>query len=294
MIAQKTLASTVCTEGVGLHSGASVQVVLRPAAVRTGIVFRRLDICRSAVVKASAANVVSTRLATTLGVGEVQVATVEHLMAAFSGFGVDNAYVDLSGPELPIMDGSAEPFVRLIESAGIEEQASPKRFLRVVREVSYTDGSAVSKLVPHDGFRVEYTMNYKHPFFATQRQHIAVDVSPDAFVRDISRARTFGFLEDMQALRAEGLARGGSLDNAIVIGEDGIMNDDGLRYEDEFVKHKVLDAIGDLYLCGGPIIGAFSGYLSGHRANNALLLRLLDDPGAFEAVTLESTAYGGA
>lgn len=291
MIAQKTLAGTASTEGVGLHSGASVRVVLRPAAVHTGIVFRRRDICRSAVVKASAANVVSTRLATTLGVGDVQVATVEHLMAAFSGFGVDNAYVDLSGPELPIMDGSAEPFVRLIECAGIEEQASPKRFLRVVREVSYTDGCAVSTLKPHDGFRVEYTMNYKHPFFATQRQHIAVDVSPDAFVRDISRARTFGFLEDMQALHAEGLARGGSLDNAIVIDQDGVMNEDGLRYEDELVKHKVLDAIGDLYLCGGPIIGAFSGYLSGHHANNALLLRLLDDPGAFEAVTLESTEF---
>ena len=288
MIAQKTLASTVRTAGVGLHSGAFVRVALRPAAPHTGIVFRRKDICRHAVVKATAANVVCTRRATTLGAGEVEVATVEHLMAAFAGFGIDNAYVDLSGPELPIKDGSAEPFVRLIERAGIEEQASPKRFLRVVREVSYTDGSAVSKLQPHDGFRVEYTMNYDHPFFSSQRQHIAVDVSPDAFVRDISRARTFGFLEDMQALRTAGLARGGSLDNAIVIDKHGIMNDDGLRYEDEFVKHKVLDAIGDLYLCGHSIIGAFSGYLSGHRTNNALLRRLLGDPSAFEAVTLEA------
>lgn len=239
-------------------------------------------------MKAVAANVVDTRLATTIGVGEVRVGTVEHLMAAFAGFGIDNALVDLSGPELPIMDGSAEPYVALIEDAGIEEQSQPKHFLKVVREVAYRDGKSMARLTPHAGFRVEYTMNYDHPFFADKCQHAAVDVSTRAFVHDVSRARTFGFLADVEELRARDLIRGGSLDNAIVVDDDGILNTDGLRYHDEFVKHKILDAIGDLHLCGHPIIGAFAGYQSGHGTNCALLRQLLASPGAFVWTTCEA------
>ena len=284
-IAQRTLARQVEATGIGLHCGREARLTLHPAAPDTGIVFRRTDLGPCALVKACAANVVDTEFATTLGDGKVRVATVEHLMAALAGCGIDNVRVDLNAPELPIMDGSAEPFVALIRAAGSIEQNACRRFLRVLREVTYTDGEAVATLRPYDGFRVEYTMHYDHPFFASQCQHAAVDVSTAAFVRDVSRARTFGFLADMEALRAKDLVQGGSLDNAIVVDDDGILNADGLRYDDEFVKHKILDAIGDLYLCGQPILGAFSGYVSGHGANHALLQALLEDSSAYETVT---------
>ncbi|MCE2459647.1 MAG: UDP-3-O-acyl-N-acetylglucosamine deacetylase [Pseudomonadales bacterium] len=286
MIRQRTLAGPVHAKGVGLHSGKEVDLTIRPAYPDAGIVFRRCDLGYS--VKANVHNVVDTQLATTLGDDEARISTIEHLMAAFAGLGIDNAQVDVSGAELPIMDGSAAPFVRLMQTAGIEEQPVPKRFLEVTREVSWTDGCAVTTLSPHEGFRLEYTMNYDHPYFAGLCQHATVDFSSRAFVRDISRARTFGFLSDIERLRAMDLVQGGSLDNAVVVDDDGVLNDEGLRYEDEFVKHKILDAIGDLYVAGHPIIGAFSGYQSGHGANNALVKQLLADSGSYRSVTFEN------
>ena len=247
--------------------------------------FRRLDLGQRATVRATAENVVDTRYATTLARGEVRISTVEHLMAALAGLGIDNAEIDVTGPEAPIMDGSSAPFVRLIQRAGIVEQRAPKRFLRVLRRVAYRDGDAVAKLKPHMGFRVEYTMNYGHHYLRSQCQHAAVDVCASAFESQVSRARTFGILADMEELRARGLARGGSLDNAIVVDDDGILNEGGLRYHDEFVKHKILDAIGDLYLCGYPVIGSFMGCQSGHGTNLGLVRRLLATPDAFAIVT---------
>ena len=261
-------------------------MTIHPAQPDAGIVFRRCDLGCS--VEAKAQNVVDTQLATTLGDDDVRISTIEHLMATFAGLGIDNAQVDVSGSELPIMDGSAAPFVRLIRAAGIEEQPAPKRFLEVTREVSWTDGCAVTSLSPHDGFRLEYTMNYDHPYFEGHSQHAAVDFSSRAFIRDISRARTFGFLSDIERLRAMDLVRGGSLDNAVVVDDDGVLNDEGLRCEDEFVKHKILDAIGDLYVAGHPIIGAFAGYQSGHGSNNALVRQLLADRGSYRSVTFEN------
>ncbi len=272
--------------GVGLHTGQDVDLTIRPTHPEAGIVFRRCDLGCS--VEAKAQNVVDTQLATTLGEDDVRISTIEHLMATFAGLGIDNAEVDVSGSELPIMDGSAAPFVRLIRAAGIEEQPAPKRFLEVTREVSWTDGWAVTTLSPHDGFRLDYTMNYDHPYFEGLCQHATVDFSSRAFIRDISRARTFGFLSDIERLRAMDLVRGGSLDNAVVVDDDGVVNDEGLRCEDEFVKHKILDAIGDLYVAGHPIIGAFSGYQSGHGSNNALVRQLLADRGSYRSVTFEN------
>ena len=263
-------------------------MTIGPGPADSGIVFRRSDLGRCAVVKAGADNVIDTQLATTLGEQDFRVSTIEHLMAAFAGLGIDNAEVDVDAAELPIMDGSAAPFVRLIDRAGIRKQAAPKRFLEVLREVSWTDGCATTRLSPHDGFRLEYTLNYDHPFFQGQCQYAAVDFSSQAFVRDVSRARTFGFLADIERLRAMDLVRGGSLDNAVVVDDDGVLNVEGLRYEDEFVKHKILDAIGDLYVAGHAIIGAFQGYQSGHRSNNALVRRLLADRSAYRSVTFEN------
>ena len=285
MIGQRTLARPIRAEGIALHSGKEAAITIHPAPPDTGVVFRRVDL-RGQNVRANAANVVETRFATTLAEDGVRVATVEHLMAAFAGLCVDNAVVEVNAPELPIFDGSAAPFLDLIRDAGVAEQGAPRRYLQVVREVSYTEGGAVAHLRPHDGFRVEYTMDYDHPFFADQCQHAAVEFANGTFEREVSRARTFGFLADMETLRASRMALGGSLDNAIVVDDDGILNDDGLRYHDEFVKHKILDAVGDLYLCGHPILGAFEGYRTGHATNNGLIRRLLDEPDAFRAVTL--------
>ena len=275
---------------MGLHSGGSARLTIRPAGAGTGITFRRIDRGLGETVAATVANVVDTRLATTLGRGETRVATVEHLLAAFAGLGVDNALVDVAGPELPVMDGSAAPFVRLLRAAGVTEVAAPKRFLRVLREVAVADGAAVAKLQPYDGFRVQYTMEYDHPFFDGRPQYAVVDFAKATFERDVSRARTFGFLADVAKLQATGLALGGGLDNAVVLDEYGIVNPGGLRYRDEFAKHKILDAIGDLYLCGCPIIGAFTGHRSGHATNNALLRKLLADHESYRIDTFDVPA----
>ena len=277
--------------GVGLHSGARVRASIRPAPPNAGIVFRRRDVAPGVCVRASCANVVDTQLAVTLGAGGARVGTVEHLMAAFAGLGIDNAIVDLAGPELPILDGSAALFTDRLAAAGARDQAVPRRYLRVTREVSYRDGDAVATLSPYDGFRADYTMRYDHPCFATAnghgpRQCATVDFATESFAGDLSRARTFGFLADVEQLWADGLARGGSLENAIVIDDHGVLNEGGLRFDDELPKHKILDAIGDLYLCGHAVLGAFSGHQSGHASNHGLLRRLLDDADAYEIVTL--------
>ena len=290
LISQRTLADSINTSGVALHSGALVRLALHPAAADSGIVFRRVDL-RGKTVRARVANVVETQYATTLAEGGARVSTVEHLMAAFAGFGIDNATVDVDASELPILDGSAAPFVALIRAAGVADLDAPRRYLQVERTVSYEDGGAIARLRPHDGFRVEYTMDYDHPFFTNGSQHAAVEFANGTFEREVSRARTFGFLSDLETLRARRLALGGSLDNAIVVDDRGILNDDGLRYHDECVRHKILDAVGDLYLCGHPILGAFEGYRTGHAANNGVLRRLLSLPGACRRVTRDDYAH---
>ena len=291
MIAQRTVRGEVRVSGIGLHSGAQARAIIGPAPPDTGIVFRRGDVYPQARIKACPANVVDTQLAVTLADQGARVATVEHLMAAFAGVGIDNAVVDLAGPELPIMDGSAAQFTERLEQAGSVDQAVPRRFLRITREVCYRDGDATAKLAPHDGFRAEYTMRYDHPYFGSAangsapQQHAAVDFATGSFADDLSRARTFGFLADIEQLWRDGLARGGSLDNAIVIDDHGVLNDGGLRFSDELPKHKILDAIGDLFLCGYSFLGAFIGNQSGHATNHGLLRRLLQDPSAYEIVT---------
>ena len=290
MLRQRTTKRAVSIAGVGLHSGGSARLTVRPAGAGAGIVFRRIDHGFGEPVAATLANVVDTRLATTLGRGGTRVATVEHLLAALAGLGVDNALVDVAGPELPVVDGSAAPFVRLLRAAGVREVAAPKRFLRVLREVTVADGEAVATLKPYDGFRVEYTVEYDHPFFDGRPQYAAVDFATATFERDVSHARTFGFLADVAKLQAAGLALGGGLANAVVLDDDGIINEGGLRYRDEFAKHKILDAIGDLYLCGYPIIGAFTGHRSGHTTNNALLRKLLADQESHRIITFDVPA----
>jgi UDP-3-O-[3-hydroxymyristoyl] N-acetylglucosamine deacetylase len=285
---QRTLKNVIRATGVGLHTGDKVFLTLRPAPVDTGIVFVRTDLEHPVAIPARAENVGDTTMATTLSRGNVNISTVEHLMSAFAGLGIDNAYVDVSAPELPIMDGSAAPFVFLLQSAGIEEQDALKKFLRITKTVSYSQGDIMAELKPYDGFRVEYTLQYDHPVFDHHKRKAAVEFSSMAFVKEVSRARTFGFLADYEKLRSMNLARGGSLDNAVVVDDYRILNNDGLRQEDEFVKHKILDAIGDLYLLGHSVIGAFSGYKSGHGPNNALLRKLLAEDSAFEIVTFDS------
>ncbi|MEJ2087169.1 MAG: UDP-3-O-acyl-N-acetylglucosamine deacetylase [Gammaproteobacteria bacterium] len=285
---QRTLKNVIRATGVGLHTGDKVFLTLRPAPVDTGIVFVRTDLEHPVAIPARAENVGDTTMATTLSRGNVNISTVEHLMSAFAGLGIDNAYVDVSAPELPIMDGSAAPFVFLLQSAGIEEQDALKKFLRITKTVSYSQGDIMAELKPYDGFRVEYTLQYDHPVFDHHKRKAAVEFSSMAFVKEVSRARTFGFLADYEKLRSMNLARGGSLDNAVVVDDYRILNNEGLRQEDEFVKHKILDAIGDLYLLGHSVIGAFSGYKSGHGPNNALLRKLLAEDSAFEIVTFDS------
>ena len=294
MLRQRTTRKAVSIAGVGLHSGRITRLTIRPASAGTGIVFRRIGHGLGDLVAATVANVVDTRLATTLGRGDTRVATVEHLLAAFAGLGVDNALVDVAGEELPVMDGSAAPFVRLLRAAGVKEVPAPKRFLRVLREVTVANGGAVAKLQPYDGFRVEYTMEYDHPFFDGRPQYATVDFATATFERDVSHARTFGFLADVAKLQAAGLALGGGLDNAVVLDDDGIINEGGLRYRDELAKHKILDVIGDLYLCGHPIIGAFTGHRSGHTTNNALLRKLLADQESYRIVTFDVRAAAPA
>lgn len=287
MVKQRTLKNVIRATGVGLHTGDKVFLTLRPAAPDTGIVFRRVDLDQPVEIRACPHNVGDTRLSTTLVNGDVRVSTVEHLLSAFAGLGIDNAYVDVSAPEVPIMDGSAGPFVFLIQSAGVEEQNRPKRFIRIRRPVEVRDGDKFARFEPYDGFSVEFSIDFDHPAFHDRAKRASMDFSTSSFVRQVSRARTFGFLRDIEALRQQGLARGGSLDNAVVVDEFRVLNEEGLRYEDEFVKHKILDAIGDLYLLGHTLIGAFKGHKSGHALNNQLLRALVADQAAWEEAVFE-------
>ena len=287
MIRQRTLKNVIRATGVGLHTGEKVFLTLRPAAVNTGIVFRRIDLKPVVDVEAILDNVSSTRMSTTLERDGARISTVEHLMSAFAGLGIDNVFVDLTAAEVPIMDGSAGPFVFLIESAGIEEQRAPKKFIRIKQSVEVRDGDKWAKFDPYDGFKVDLTIDFDHPAVQSSQQHACIDFLESSFIKDVSRARTFGFLDEVEALQEAGLARGGSLDNAIVMDAFHILNDEGLRYRDEFVKHKILDAVGDLYLLGHLLVGAFSAHKSGHSMNNRLLRRLLETESAWEYVSFD-------
>jgi UDP-3-O-[3-hydroxymyristoyl] N-acetylglucosamine deacetylase len=294
MVKQRTLKNSVSVTGVGLHSGEKVMLGLRPAPVNTGIVFRRVDVKPVEEIRARPDMVHDTRLSTCMEQNGVRVATVEHLMSAFAGLGVDNAYVDLDSAEVPIMDGSAGTFIFLLQTAGIVEQTAAKKFIRVKKTVEVKQDDKWVRFEPHQGYKLTFTINFAHPVFASAKQHVTVDLGEESYVRDISRARTFGFMQDVEYMRAQGLALGGSLDNAIVMDDYRVLNADGLRFEDEFVKHKVLDAIGDLYMLGYPLIGAFSGFKSGHALNNALVRALLADEQAWEFVTFDSVEQAPA
>jgi len=287
MLKQRTLKSLIRATGVGLHSGTKVTMTLRPAAPDTGIVFRRTDIDPPVDIKADPYCVVDTRLCSGLQNGDVKVSTVEHLMSALSGLGVDNLHVDVDAAELPIMDGSAGPFVFLLQSAGIEEQPAPKRFIRVKKPIEVKDGDKWARLEPYEGFRLAFSIIFNHPAVDRTGTSVTVDFAHTSYIQQVSRARTFGFMQDVETLRAHGLALGGSLENAIVMDEYRVLNADGLRYADEFVKHKVLDAIGDLYLVGHPLLAAFSAHKSGHALNNDLLRALLADATAWEWATFD-------
>lgn len=287
MIRQRTLKNVIKATGVGLHTGEKVYLSLRPAAPNTGIVFRRVDLPEPVDIAATPQNVGETILSTTLVKGDVKVSTVEHLLSALAGLGIDNAYIDVSAAEVPIMDGSAGPFVFLIQSAGVEEQNAPKRFIRIKKPIRVQDGDKWASFEPYDGFSVTFTIDFDHPAFSEDVQTASIDFSSTSFVKEVSRARTFGFMRDIEALRKRRLALGGSMDNAIVVDNYRVLNEDGLRYADEFVKHKILDAIGDLYLLGHSLIGSFTGYKSGHGLNNQLLRELLAQADAWESVTFE-------
>ena len=290
MIHQRTLKNVIRATGVGLHTGEKVYLTLRPAAVNTGIVFRRVDLDPVVELRADPNQVGDTRLSTALQEGDVSVSTIEHLMSALAGLGIDNVYVEITSPEVPIMDGSAAPFVFLVQSAGVVEQTAPKKFIRVKKAIKIEDGDKWAQFEPFEGFKVSFAIDFDHPIFAKSPQQATVDFSTTSFVKEVSRARTFGFMHEVEALREAGLALGGSHDNAIVMDSYTILNDDGLRYEDEFVKHKILDAIGDLYLLGHQLIGAFSAYKSGHALNNKLLRALIAQPDAWELVTYDDPA----
>ncbi|MCY4044512.1 MAG: UDP-3-O-acyl-N-acetylglucosamine deacetylase [Cellvibrionales bacterium] len=298
MIRQRTLRNPIRATGIGLHTGEKVYLSLKPAPVDKGIVFRRVDLDPVVEIKALAENVGDTSLATTLTKGDVCVSTVEHLLSAMAGLGIDNAYVDVSAGELPIMDGSAGPFVFLIQSAGIQEQDAPKKFIRIKKSLTVKQGDKVASLHPFDGFKVSFTIDFDHPVFTSRKSTAEIDFSTTSFVKEISRARTFGFMHEFEYLRSKGLVRGGSFDNAIVVDDYKVVNEDGLRYDDEFVKHKVLDAIGDLYLLGNSLIGEFKAYKSGHALNNAVLRELISRKDAWEVVTYDDEnspiSYAGA
>lgn len=290
MMRQRSIGSLVRTTGVGLHSGERVELTLRPAAPDTGIVFRRVDLDPPVEIRSAAERVTDTRMASTLTAADegprsqVRVATVEHLMSALAGMGVDNVYVDVTAPEIPILDGSAGSFVFLIQSAGIVEQRATKQFIRVLEPVEVRDGDKWARLDPHFGFKLRFSIDFSHPAIDATEQVVEVDFARDSYVREVSRARTFGFMQDVEALRAHGLAKGGSFGNAIVMDEYRVLNEDGLRFGDEFVKHKILDAIGDLYLIGHPLLAAYSAHKSGHALNNRLLRELLARASAWERV----------
>lgn len=290
MIKQRTLKNTIRAMGVGLHTGAKVVLTLKPAPIDAGIKFQRVDLDPVVTIAASTKNVGDTTLSTTLIQDGVRVATVEHLLSAMAGLGIDNAIVEVSASEVPIMDGSAGPFVFLLQSAGILEQNAPKRFLRVKRKITVSDGDKWVSLEPFDGFKVSFTLDYDHPVLKNSVQESTLDFSTTSYVKEVSRARTFGFLSEYEWLRANNLALGGSLNNAIVLDDYRVINEDGLRYEDELVKHKILDAVGDMYLLGTGLIGAFRGFKSGHTLNNLLLQKLLAKKSAYEIVTFEDAA----
>jgi UDP-3-O-[3-hydroxymyristoyl] N-acetylglucosamine deacetylase len=288
MVKQRTLRNVIKASGVGLHSGEKVYLTLRPAPIDTGIVFRRVDLTPSVDIPAYAEHVGETTLSTTLERAGARVDTVEHLLSAMAGLGVDNAYVEVSAAEVPIMDGSAGPFVFLLQSAGVIEQDAPKKFIRILRKVTVRDGDRVATFEPYDGFRISFRIDFDHPAFAESRQFMSLDFSSSTFIKEISRARTFGFMRDFEYLRANNLAQGANFNNAIAMDDFRILNEDGLRYEDEFVKHKILDAVGDLYLLGHSLIGHFVAEKSGHGLNNQLLRLLLSQKDAWEYVTLDA------
>ena len=289
MVNQRTLKNVIRATGVGIHTGEKVFMTLRPAAVNTGIIFRRTDLDPVVEVPAFATHVGDTSMNTSLAKESVRVSTVEHLMSAFAGLGIDNAYVDLSNAEVPIMDGSAGPFVFLIQSAGIEEQTAAKRFIRILERVEARVEDKWARLEPYDGFRVSFKIDFNHPVIKSHLSFASMEFSTTTYLKEIARARTFGFMREIEMLRARNLVLGGSMDNAVVLDDYRVLNEDGLRFEDEFVKHKILDAIGDLYLLGHGLIGAFSGYKSGHELNNLLLRELLDRPSAWEEVTFDDS-----
>ena len=290
MLRQRTLRESIKSTGVGLHSGNKVTMQLSPAPVDTGIVFRRTDLSPIRDIPARADQVDETDLSTSLGRGDFQVTTVEHLLSALCGLGIDNAFIEIDSPEVPIMDGSAGPFVYLLQTAGVQEQSAAKRFIRVTREITVSDGDKVATLRPYEGFRVTFAIDFDHPVFKEQIGHAALDISSEAFVREISRARTFGFVHEFEYMRSRGLARGGSVDNAIVVDDYRILNEGGLRYDDEFVKHKILDAIGDLYLAGHQLLAEYEGVKSGHALNNRLVRALFEQPQCWEWATFEDPA----
>ena len=287
MIRQRTLKNIIRATGVGLHSGEKVYLTLKPAPVDTGIIFCRTDLDPVVEIPARAENVGQTTLCTSLQKDGIRVDTVEHLLSALAGLGIDNAYVEVSAHEVPIMDGSAGPFVFLVQSAGIREQEAPKKFIRIKKEVTVSDGDKTATFKPYAGFKVSFTIDFDHPVFKSRSQTATIDFSSTSFVKEVSRARTFGFMRDVECLRSQNLALGGSVDNVIVVDDYRILNEDGLRYHDEFVKHKMLDAIGDLYLLGNSLIGQFVGFKSGHELNNKLVRHLLENQEAWEVVTFE-------
>jgi UDP-3-O-[3-hydroxymyristoyl] N-acetylglucosamine deacetylase len=290
MLKQRTLKTTIKTTGVGLHTGARVELVLRPAAPNSGIVFHRIDLERPVAIPADALHVGDTRLSSTLKHDGASISTVEHVMSALAGLGIDNVNIDVAGPEIPIMDGSAAPFVFLLQSAGIVEQDSPKQYLRIVAPVEVKDGDKWARFEPYNGFKLDFTIDFPHPMFGSENRHVVIDFALNSYVKEVARARTFGFMQEVEAMREAGLGLGGSLQNAVVLDEYRVLNSEGLRYDNEFVKHKVLDAIGDLYLLGHPLIGQYTAFKSGHGLNNAVARALLARIDAFELVTFAEPA----
>jgi len=287
MLKQRTLKQIARTVGIGLHSGTKVKLALRPAAADTGVVFRRTDVDPPVDIRLTPEAVVDTRMATTIGQGDVRVATIEHLMSALAGLGIDNCYVDVDAPEIPIMDGSAASFVFLIQAAGISELNAAKRFARITKPVEFRDGDAWARLEPYFGFKLKFSIAFNHPAIDATEQMVEVDFAHDSYIKQVSRARTFGFVNDVETLRKAGLAIGGSFENAIVMDEYRVLNSDGLRAGDEIAKHKMLDAIGDLAVLGYPLIGSYSAHKSGHAINNKLLRALVAEAGVFEVVTFD-------
>ena len=289
MLLQRTLRTAIKTTGVGLHTCVRVDLTLRPAAPDTGVVFHRVDLAPPVAIPADARHVGDTRLSSTLKRDGASVSTVEHILSALAGLGIDNLHIDIAGPEIPIMDGSAGPFVFLLQSAGIVEQDAPKRFLRVLAPVEVRDGDKWARFDPFNGFKLDFTIDFPHPVFGSENRHVVIDFAEHSYVKEVARARTFGFMQDVEAMRAAGLALGGSLQNAVVLDDFRVLNAEGLRYDNEFVKHKVLDAIGDLYLLGRPLIGQYTAFKSGHGLNNALARALLARPEAYELATFAKT-----